>query len=306
MGELQKSVVLINGIKMPIVGFGTDMTFVYIRKNILSGFKDFMIDLTKNKGYHFKRDISINNVIKAAPQFGCTLFDTARAYGQSERVLGYALRKYNREDLFIVTKLSNSDQRKGNVNKALLTSLKRLNMRYVDLYLMHWPQTDTFIESWIQMEKLYEKGLARSIGVCNFNQHHLEELRKYAKIMPMVNQFECHPLFTQNSLNEYCKNNNIQIMAYTPTGRMDIRLRENKTLKSLSNKYGKSIAQIIIRWHCQSGRIPIINTTKPAHIKENMEIFDFVLTEEEINTIGHININCRLRYDPDNCDFSKL
>lgn len=306
MNKKNRTVELINGVNMPVIGFGTDMTFVYIRKNILAGIKDFAKDIIKNNAYCFKRDMSINKIVSIAPKLGCNLFDTARAYGQSERVLGSALKKYKREDVFIVTKLSNSDQKKGNVEQALRTSLKRLNMEYVDLYLMHWPQTDTFIESWKQIELLYKKGLAKAIGVCNFNEHHFEELKQYAEIMPMVNQYECHPLFAQKTLENYCYKNNIQVMAYTPTGRMDKRITENKNLKVIANNYRKSVAQVIVRWHYQQGRVPVINTTKIEHVKENIDIFDFELSDGDMKKIDSININCRLRYDPDNCDFTKL
>ena len=170
---------------------------------------------------------------------------------------------------------------------------------------MHVPVTYLFLESWKEMESLYEEGLCKAIGVCNCNIHHLNEIRKIAHVMPMVNEFECHPLFTQDELRSYCKENNIQVMAYTSTGRMDERLKKT-VLVPISKKYGKSIAQIILRWHQQLGNIPIVNSTKPAHMIENTKISDFELTEEEINSILKCNINSRLRYAPDNCDFRQL
>ncbi len=121
----------------------------------------------------------------------------------------------------------------------------------------------------------------------------------------MVNQFECHPLFTQNELRDYCKENGIQVMAYTPTGRMDERLSKT-VIPKLAEKYGKSMAQIIIRWHIQLGNIPIVNTTSKKHFDENYDVFDFQLLPEEVEAITAANINSRLRYDPDNCDFRQL
>lgn len=296
---------LINGVKMPVVGFGTDMTFSFLRKNVIGGMKFLLNDIFKNNKYYYKRDRSIMKIVKNAPKEGCHLFDTASAYGQSERVLGQCLKKYNREDYFIITKLSNKEQRAGNVEVALRKSMKKLKVDKLDLYLMHWPQTGTYIDCWKQMEQLYEKGLVGAIGVCNFKPHHFEELKKHAQIMPMVNQVECHPLFTQNETYEYCTENNIQMMAYTPTGRMDKRLRESNILKEIAGNYDKSIAQIIIRWHYQRGIIPIINTTNLEHLKENSAIFDFELTQEDMAKISGLNIDCRLRYDPDTVDFTK-
>lgn len=293
-----------NGVKMPPVGFGTDMTFLFVRKNIIKGFVGLIKDILFNKRYYTKRDLSIFRILKNAMKEDCCLIDTASAYAQSERVVGIAFRNSNRDDIFVVTKMSNKEQREMSAEKALKRSLKKLKMDYVDLYLLHWPQTGTYIEAWKQMEQIYEMGLAKAIGVCNFKPHHFEELKKYANIMPMVNQVECHPLFVQNETYEYCKKHGIQMMAYTPTGRMHQKLRENDILKELAAKYNKSIAQVIIRWHFQRGVIPIINTTKLKHLRENLDVFDFVLSEQDFQKIGEIDENLRLRYDPDKVDFN--
>ena len=155
------------------------------------------------------------------------------------------------------------------------------------------------------MEFLKKQGLCKSIGVCNCNIHHLEEIRKLGTIMPSVNEIECHPLFTQEKLRKYCKDNDIQVLAYTSTARFDDRL-QNTCLKSIAKKYNKDIVQIILKWHIQIGNIPIFNTTNRKRYVSNMDIFDFKLTNDEIKNINAININSRLRYDPDNCDFTKL
>ena len=203
-----------------------------------------MKDVTVGHRYYWKRDTSIVNIVEQAPNIGCSLFDTSSAYGQSERVLGHCLKKYPRSDFFLITKLSNQEQREGDVRKALFRSLKHLNTDSVDLYLMHWPQTGTFLDCWKQMEQLYKEGYAKSIGVCNFKEHHFEELMQVAEIKPMVCQIESHPLFPQNDMLMYCKKNNIQMMAYTPTGRMDVRIRENEALRIISRKNQKNIAEI--------------------------------------------------------------
>lgn len=233
------------------------------------------------------------------------MFDTSRAYAGSECMLGKSLKKYDRDKYYIVTKLCNGDQYKGNVRVALEKSMTELGVDYVDLYLMHWPVEEHYIDSWRQMEELYKEGMCKAIGVCNFNIHHLQELEKSAEIMPMVNQFECHPLLTQENLRKYCNDRHIQIMAYTSTARMDERLKKT-CLVSIAKKYNKSIAQIILRWHQQIGNIPIVNTFNKVHLLNNLDIENFSLTEEEINKISGINIGCRLRYDPDNCDFKQL
>lgn len=296
---------LYNGVEMPCIGFGTDRTFIYIRKNIFCGFAGLFKDLTIGKRYYWRRDKSIVNIVKNAPKLGCNLFDTSSAYGQSERILGNFLKEYSRREYFLVTKLSNQEQREGNVREALMRSLKRLKTDKVDLYLLHWPQTGTYLQCWQEMEQLYREGYIRAIGVCNFKAHHFMELMKVAQIKPMVCQIESHPLFSQNDMLKFCKKNGIQMMAYTPTGRMDARIRESVLLKQLSIKYEKSIAQIVLRWHIQRGVIPIVNTTNIEHLKDDMNIFDFSITQEDMDNIDKMDIHCRLRYDPDTVDFTK-
>lgn len=296
---------LYNGVEMPPVGFGTDRAFIYLRKNIIKGFRIIFDDIFKENFYHIRRDRSISNIVKTAPSVGCHLFDTASSYGQSERVLGHCLRKCDRDEYFICTKISNEEQRTGNVFKAYERSLKKLGVDVIDLFLMHWPQTETFVDCWLQMEKLYEQGLVKAIGVCNFKQHHFEELMVSANIKPHVCQIESHPLFAQHEMREYCKKNMIQMMAYTPTGRMDERIIHDKSIQEISNNHNRSIAQTIIRWHFQHHVIPVINTTKLEHLMDNMNIFDFELSEEEMVEIDMMNRNVRLRYDPDTVDFYK-
>ena len=253
----------------------------------------------------FILDRNYQRSIRAAMDSGIKMFDTSSAYCDGEYELGRALKKYDRESYFVVSKVSNSDQYTERILEAFERSLKNLGMEYLDLYLLHWPVKDYWINSWKELEKLYKQGKCKAIGVCNCNIHHLEELKMVAEIQPMVNQIECHPLFTQDELRAYCEANDIQVMAYTATARMDERLRKT-VLVPLADKYGKSLSQIMLRWHQQIGNVPIFNSAKIAHIMSNADIYDFSLSEEELDMISAININSRLRYDPDNCDFSQL
>lgn len=294
------------GVKIPSLCFGTGIVHSYHNENsdFFHTIKYWGRNFLKNHR-QLKADLSICNIIDAAMKAGNVCFDTSRAYGGAEFILGKQLRKYNRDSYFVITKLCNQDQYKGNIKEAFEKSLHELSMDYIDLYLMHWPVRSCYIDSWLQMEELYKKGMCRAIGVCNCNIHHLEEILRVCNIKPMVNQFECHPLFTQTKLREYCRKNEIQVMAYTSTGRMDERLWKTALLP-IAKKYNKTLPQVILRWHQQIGNIPIVNSANINHFMENMNIYDFNLTEEEINMIFSININSRLRYDPDNCDFSQL
>lgn len=289
------------------VCFGTDITYLNnwgIKRKIDELKCRLKIILNRNRRSAIK-NLYLPKMIEVAMENGCNIFDTSRAYGASEYTLGKSLKKYPREKYYIVTKLCNTAQYQNKVRESCLESLKELDMDYIDLYLMHWPVEGHYIDAWKEMEKLYKEGLVKSIGVCNFNIHHFEELKKHASIMPMVNQIECHPLFTQTELREYCNKNNIKIMAYTSTARMDERLKKT-VLVPIAKKYNKTIAQIILRWHQQIGNIPIFNSTNKKHMIENIKINDFKLTDDEIENINSININSRLRYDPDNCDFKQL
>ena len=293
-----------NGLVIPRIGYGSAIVLKYMWGNytyktiIKYWIKNFLTNHNQ-----FVQDRALSKILNIDLP-GKMLIDTSRAYAGSENVIGKKISQ-KRNKYFITTKLCNTDQYNHSVEQGFKESLKRLGTDYVDLYLMHWPVEGEYIESWKIMEKIYKAGLVKAIGVCNCNVHHLEKIRENAEIMPMVNQFECHPLFTQCDLRNYCKDNNIQVMAYTPTARMDQRLY-NTSLPVIAKKYNKSVAQIIIRWHMQIGNIPIINTSSVQHFKENYNVFDFELTEEEINLINNININSRLRYDPDNCDFRQL
>ena len=213
----------------PIININTDNRKKYIKSHIGKIIKSDYDSLRKERG--------LNKILKCMTKDdNISAIDTSSAYEASEYIIGKNINDKNRKKFFIITKLSNKDQYNGNVEKALKISLKKLKVEYVDTYLMHWPVTEKYLESWKQMEQCYKKGLCKSIGVCNCNIHHLEEINKIAEIKPMINQIECHPLFTQEELRRYCKRQDILVMAYTSTARMDDRLK-NTCIPDLAKKY---------------------------------------------------------------------
>lgn len=234
------------------------------------------------------------------------LYDSEAA-GFHELLLGRAIAESGRRsNMFICTKVSNKQQSAGDINAAFEQSLRRLETDYVDMYLMHWPQTDTFIETWKQMEEIYYSGRAKAIGVCNFHPHHLEKLLSHASVTPAIDQFELHPLFSQKELIKYCRSIGIVPMAYTPLARMHDVLIRSKALIELSKKYEKTVPQIIIRWDIQQDIATIPKTTKYERVLGYLECFEFALTDDEMAWIDEINDNVRLRYNPDKCDFAHL
>lgn len=237
----------------------------------------------------------------------CKLFDTSGAYGYNEEILGKAIEDsyVKREDIYLISKISNRQQEMMDVRVALEHSLSMLKVDYLDLYLIHWPQPATFVETWLQMEKLYQEGLVKAIGVCNFNKHHLEYLMKKATILPMVNQFEIHPLFTQDALVNYCRAYDITPIAYTPVGRMHDCLIKSNPVQELSKKYGVTPVQIILRWHYQLGHVAIPRTLSTQHFDDIFSIDTFELSYKDICWISSLNDNIRLRYNPDTVDFSR-
>ena len=238
---------------------------------------------------------------------GFRLIDYSSAYGNG-KLLGKAIRKSSipRKSLFITTRISNRAQKKHTVREEFFQCLRGLGVDYVDLLQFHWPVTGLYLDTWREMEKLYEEGYVKHLGVANCHQHHLEEILRICKYKPEVGQFEIHPLFTQKPLIQFYKDNGILVEAYTPIARYDDRLFRLPLLKHLSEKYHKSLVQIVLRWHVQNGCVPLVRSLSPKHQKENINIFNFELSEEDMHMIDNLNINSRLRFDPDNCDFSIL
>lgn len=298
-----ETVLLNDNNKIPVICYGSNIVS-YDSNNKFKVILKIIKKILTLKFKELKKDFSILRIMNEMKENDINAIDTSRAYGLSEKLIGKKI-KNDRDRYYIITKISNSDQYNGTIEQAVLDSLNKMNTNYIDLLLLHWPVPEKYVDTWKKMEELKDKGICRSIGVCNCNKKHLEEIEKIAKYMPAVNEIECHPLFTQNELRKYCNKNNIKILAYTSTARMDDRLYKT-CLVPIAKKYNKTVAQIILRWHYQIKNIPIFNTTIPKRYKENIDIFDFSLTDDEIESISKININSRLRYDPENCDFRQL
>lgn len=252
--------ILSNGVKMPSIGFGT---------------------------YKSGSDEETAKIIKYALKIGYRQIDTASFYG-NEVGIGNGIKEsgINREDIFLVTKLWNDDHGYDKTIEAFNKSLERLQVDYIDLYLIHWPNKLNS-ETWKAFEHLYKTGKVKSIGVCNFKIGHLEELKKTAEIMPMVNQVEIHPQSSKSDMLRYCEANNIQLVAWSPI--MRGKLFSNELILGLAEKYKKTIAQIILRWHVQRGIIPIPKSSNEGRIKENLSIFDFKLSNDDMSIIDSLN-----------------
>ena len=293
--------------RIPLIGFGPGIagySFKMQKKHL--GFWRYYYCIIKRIKMRFVRKNYIDAVTNAL-NLGYRLIDYSSAYGDGT-LLQKAIQKsgVKRKDLFITTRVSNHAQREGRVREEFLKFLKNMNLENVDLLQFHWPVTGLYLDTWREMEKLYEEGYVKHLGVANCHQHHLEEIFKICKYRPEVGQFEIHPLFTQKPLIEYYKKQGIVVEAYTPLARYDDRLVRLPLLKRLEKKYNKTFVQIILRWHIQNGCIPLVRSLTPRHQQENFNLFDFELDTEDMNAIDGININSRLRYDPDNCDFSIL
>lgn len=260
------------------------------------------------------------NLVGQAVEFaiskaGYKHIDCAAIYG-NEKEIGVAFEKVigktiKREDLFITSKLWNTNHKSENVEKALRQTLSDLKLDYLDLYLMHWgiafkPGTEIFepvpiSETWKAMENLVKKGLVKSIGVSNFTSIMIHDLLSYAAIKPAVNQIELHPYNTQEELIAYCKNQDITVTAYSPLGRSGIRrdgkkgskIADEQVVKAIAVKYKKTPSQVLINWAVGRGTIPIPKSITPARIAENFEVFDFELTNLEQKEISNLNKNYR-------------
>ena len=284
-----------------ILGYSAKMK---VQKSSLANYIDRKLDNLYRKKSREKKYV---NAVANALKLGYRLLDYSASYGSGE-LIGRAINKsgISRENLFITTRVSNWAQKEHKIREEFFKCIHNMGLEKVDLLQFHWPVTGFYLDTWREMEKLYDEGFVKHLGVANCHQHHLEEIFKICKHRPEIGQFEIHPLFTQKPLLQYYKDNGIIVEAYTPIARYDDRLVRLPLLKNLERKYNKTFVQIILRWHVQNGVIPLVRSLDPIHQAENIDIFDFELSDEDMNAIDGININSRLRYDPDNCDFSIL
>jgi diketogulonate reductase-like aldo/keto reductase len=252
-----------------------------------------------------KEGAEVENAVREALQSGYRLIDTAAIYG-NEAGVGRAMKNSGvpREEIFLTTKLWNAHHEYNDALHAFDESLQRLDTDYVDLYLIHWPlpMEGKFPLAWKALEKIYGEGRARAIGVSNFKPHHLDELLKTAEIVPAVNQIELHPRLQQHETRAYCAERNIVIESYSPIMRGG-EILEHQTIATLAQKHGKTPAQIVLRWHVQNGLVVIPKSVTPARIQENIALFDFALSDDEMNSIAALNEDRRIAADPDEAAF---
>ncbi|MDZ5474008.1 aldo/keto reductase [Bacillus sp. 31A1R] len=273
--SLQDTTTLHNGVKMPWFGLGV---------------------------FKVQEGEEVVESVKAAIRNGYKSIDTAAVYKNEEGV-GQAIKDSGvpREELFITTKVWNSDQGYENTLQAFETSLEKLGLDYLDLYLIHWPVAGKYKDTWKALEKLYKDGRVKAIGVSNFHVHHLEDLLSIAEIKPMVNQIEYHPHLTQKEVHDFCKKEGIQLEAWSPL-KQGVLLDE-PVIVEIAEKHQKSPAQIILRWDLQNEVVTIPKSIKETRIIENADIFDFELTSEDMEKISSLNKNERIGPDPDNFNF---
>lgn len=264
-----------NGVEMPYFGLG-----VYLSKD----------------------GNEVINAVKDALEHGYRHIDTASIY-ENETGVGQAIAEspVSREDIFVVSKVWNSDQGYDSTLKAFDATLDRLGLDYLDLYLIHWPKGELSKETWKAMERLYKEKRIRAIGVSNFLRHHLEDLLQEVEIIPMVNQMEFHPYLVQQDLIHYCNQKGIQYEAWSPM--MQGNIFTIDVLKEMAAKYNKTIAQLVLRWDLQKGVITIPKSSKKERIVANADIFDFILSETDMGILDNLDCGKRFGPDPDNFDF---
>ncbi|CAK55890.1 unnamed protein product (macronuclear) [Paramecium tetraurelia] len=242
--------------------------------------------------------------IKYALQVGYTHIDSASYYQN-----GKDIRVPKREDFFITSKIASSEQGYENTLKSCKKILQDLDTKYLDLLLIHWPgvagnqlnspnNATVRLQTYKALEQLFQEGLIKNIGVSNFLKHHLEHLLLNCKIKPVINQIEVHPLCWDQATIEYCRQQSILIEAYSPIARNDPKLIQNQKMIELSKKYHKTVAQVSLRWAVQKGFIVLPKSKTPKYIKENFEIFDFQISEEDIKVIDQLNENYHTCWDP--------
>ena len=273
--DIKGSVELSNGVKIPYFGLGV-----------------FQID----------EGSEVINAVKYALEVGYRHIDTAALYG-NEKGVGEAVRQsgINRNEIFVTSKVWNSDQGYEKTLKAFDRTMIKLGFDYLDLYLIHWPVKGKYKETWKALEYLYKQGRIKAIGISNFLQQHIEDLLTSAEVVPMVNQMEFHPYLVQQKLIDYCNTNRIQYEAWSPL--MQGQILSDKVLNQLAEKYSKTPVQIILRWDLQKGVITIPKSIKKERILSNSQIFDFTIDDADMALIDRLDKNYRVGPDPENFNF---
>lgn len=271
------TITLNNGMTLPQIGLGT---------------------------WQIKDDNDVADAVNSALDIGYRLIDTAKIYG-NEAGVGTAVRYHEipREDIFVTTKLWNDSHDYDAALKAFDASLSRLGLDYIDIYLIHWPvpSQDKYRQAWRALERLYDDKLVRAIGVCNFKPHHLDALLQTANVVPAINQIELHPRLHQQATRDFCAEYDIQVQSYSPLMRASQLLAQD--LQTIADKHHKTPAQVTLRWHIQSGLLPIPKSTSPDRQQENFEIFDFQLDDDDMQTIANLDEDRVIVADPDSPDW---
>lgn len=275
-----ENVTLNNGLEMPLVGYGV---------------------------FRVPDGDDLAEAVKTAIAKGYRSIDTAQVYRNEESV-GRGIRAaideglVAREELFVTSKVWNDGLSYEETLAAYASSLEKLGLDYLDLYLIHWPGLDTnYIEAYKALEKIYQDGRVRSIGVSNFHVHHLEQLLKETTVIPVINQIEFHPHLTQEEVRNYCKEYRIQVEAWSPL--MNGSLLEEALIQQLASKYNKTPAQIVLRYDVQHGVVTIPKTMTPSRMTENLDVFDFALADEEMAQLDAMNDGLRCGPDPEKFNF---
>lgn len=266
-----------NGNQMPMLGLGT---------------------------FRVENDDTCKEAVKHAIESGYRSIDTAKVYGNEEQV-GQGIKEglestgLNREDIFVTSKLFFEDFGRENVAQAYETSIQKLGLDYLDLYLVHWPGTNeaVMIDTWKGMEDLYKDNKVKNIGVSNFNPDHFEALLAQVSIKPVINQVEFHPYFTQEKLRKYLEAQNIYMESWSPF--MNAQILNDETLNEIGKEVNKTAAQVIIKWNMQHNVVVIPKSVTSSRIEENIDVFDFELSADQMKRIDDLNKDQRIGPDPD-------